>query len=719
MTNLCSINEPHRSSVVRGTGQVQLKFYNNAPFQKSYRNDDKHRDNFLFKPPRSIHIRIHRHPSGPHDISEEHKVYTGFERRNNNNLNMQPKQHRIFSIFDGNNAFRKLRHPSSLIRQTLCSIVLGGHASKIIPHNLPDNHFAWTYNVKAPWLGEHKPKNERIIPIVAKRYISHFSSDSVEKHSTTPLITKQASAPPAQHKDKSVCSTRTIQLPLKSSSAEPTTIRSFGRVATNSPSTTTTNVLNADFDGPLPVKSVEPRNSAKTKSVSSLVNNFVELAKNKSSSDQRVHQHPAVSDAKRIITTTGSVNSCERPPKRHSSCSLFLKKDPQIISSAVNIDAETSECSIAVEEHIPTFYFPNGQTSAEFRFKEEQKLTNLKQMFDKKESQCIGFNDFSDVMRVLDLPLYWKSALFRAIGIRKKDAISFDAVSNVWKNIVSNFHDPASRFFYLLSCNRNQNYLEPCDWENFILDVVNTHPGLRFLKEAREFISRYCKTVIARIYFVVNRTLSDRITLNELRNSNLLQVIDNLEKEDDINKFTDYFSYEHFYVIYCKFWEIDTDHDLFISREDLYQHNQNAISRRVIDRIFSGAVTNCADIRKGLMSYYEFVWFLIAEEDKHSRSSIEYWFRCLDIDGDGYISMYELEYFYEEQMQRMEMYGFEFMQFEDVMCQILDMLKPVDNTKIRLMDLKKCKLVNVFFDTFINTEKHLENEQRDPFARFK
>ena len=32
---------------------------------------------------------------------------------------------------------------------------------------------------------------------------------------------------------------------------------------------------------------------------------------------------------------------------------------------------------------------------------------------------------------------------------------------------------------------------------------------------------------------------------------------------------TDFFSYEHFYVIYCKFWELDTDHDMVISKEDI------------------------------------------------------------------------------------------------------------------------------------------------------
>lgn len=43
----------------------------------------------------------------------------------------------------------------------------------------------------------------------------------------------------------------------------------------------------------------------------------------------------------------------------------------------------------------------------------------------------------------------------------------------------------------------------------------------------------------------------------------------------------------------------------------------------------------------------------------------------MDLDGDGYISMYELEYFYEEQLQRMESLGIETLPFEDCLCQVV------------------------------------------------
>ena len=42
----------------------------------------------------------------------------------------------------------------------------------------------------------------------------------------------------------------------------------------------------------------------------------------------------------------------------------------------------------------------------------------------------------------------------------------------------------------------------------------------------------------------------------------------------------------------------------------------------------------------------------------------------MDLDGDGYLSMYELEYFYEEQLQRMEQLGIETLPFEDCLCQV-------------------------------------------------
>ena len=56
------------------------------------------------------------------------------------------------------------------------------------------------------------------------------------------------------------------------------------------------------------------------------------------------------------------------------------------------------------------------------------------------------------------------------------------------------------------------------------------------------------------------------------------------KQEQDINKVLDYFSYEHFYVLYCKFWELDGDHDFLLDRDDLVKLCNYTLTYRIVDR---------------------------------------------------------------------------------------------------------------------------------------
>jgi serine/threonine-protein phosphatase 2A regulatory subunit B'' len=76
------------------------------------------------------------------------------------------------------------------------------------------------------------------------------------------------------------------------------------------------------------------------------------------------------------------------------------------------------------------------------------------------------------------------------------------------------------------------------------------------------------------------------MTYRELKRSDLLEALYALEREEDINRVTRYFSYEHFYVIYCKFWELDSDHDFLLSRDDLARYSNCALTFQVVNRIF-------------------------------------------------------------------------------------------------------------------------------------
>ena len=77
------------------------------------------------------------------------------------------------------------------------------------------------------------------------------------------------------------------------------------------------------------------------------------------------------------------------------------------------------------------------------------------------------------------------------------------------------------------------------------------------------------------------------------------------------------------------------------------------------------------------MSFGDFVWFILSEEDKTTITSIEYWFRIIDLDNNGIITGYELEHFFEEQSQRLTFLNNELViNFENIVCQMVDLLRP-------------------------------------------
>ncbi|CAH2223427.1 serine threonine- phosphatase 2A regulatory subunit B subunit beta isoform X2 [Pelobates cultripes] len=228
----------------------------------------------------------------------------------------------------------------------------------------------------------------------------------------------------------------------------------------------------------------------------------------------------------------------------------------------------------ALSQNIPKFYFPKGCPKDNVNI--DCIISKIEKTFSLFPNERATLDDMGKVAKACECPLYWKSPLFYAAGGDRSGFVSVHKFVAIWRKILQTCHDDTAKFMQLLA-KPGCTYLEREDFVPFLQDVVNTHPHLTFLREASEFHSRYITTVIQRIFYTVNRSWSGRITCAELRKSNFLQHVALLE-EEDINQSTDYFSYEHFYVIYCKFWELDTDHDLYIDEQDLSKHSDHAFT---------------------------------------------------------------------------------------------------------------------------------------------
>ena len=223
---------------------------------------------------------------------------------------------------------------------------------------------------------------------------------------------------------------------------------------------------------------------------------------------------------------------------------------------------------------IPQFYFPPGVAVTPPQ--EEARLCHrVDELFGSGTDDRLGVDALRDVCaQVAGLPRFFASKIVGRLGRDlPADSVEADAEGptvakadfmNFWKSELKDA-SLAGRVFAVLK-RPGATFVVPQDWHEVLQELLETHAGLDFLRETKEFQARYVETVIARIYYTLDRRGLGRLTLRDIERGELLAALSLIDTDDDINKEMHFFSYEHFYVLYCKFWELDTDHDLEINR---------------------------------------------------------------------------------------------------------------------------------------------------------
>ena len=432
---------------------------------------------------------------------------------------------------------------------------------------------------------------------------------------------------------------------------------------------------------------------------------------------------------------SSSSSSTTSTPAKGSESSI----DAPSRSSSPSLPAPTAPVTAkgASLELIPRFHFPGaggrGRGKAIPADSLQQRSESIAASFREYPSGMSHENFVAVTKDLCNLPSFFSTPLHKRVRamwavknakspaeaagapdtLSEEGLVTEEMFRSFWKSEIEPF-DRYSRFFRLLK-RPNRNYIFPSDFEPFLKELLKYHPGLEFLESAPEFQDKYMRTVVARIFYSTDRYQRWRLSERDVRRSNpsLLDAFDAVDENDDINVVHNFFSYEHFYVLYCKFWELDTDRDFMITQEDLLRYGGHALTRRAIERVFEQAGRQFLCTSPGKMGYEDFCFFMLAEEDKSTLESIKYWFSVVDLNSDGAVTPEEMKVFYDEQLHRMECLGHELVPFDDIYSQLCDLvgLSAADGfAKFELKDFTRggvdhMMLTGNFFNMLFNLNK--------------
>ena len=95
----------------------------------------------------------------------------------------------------------------------------------------------------------------------------------------------------------------------------------------------------------------------------------------------------------------------------------------------------------------------------------------------------------------------------------------------------------------------------------------------------------------------------------------------------------------------------------------------------------------CSMIITHIQDYKTYLDLTLALENKGEPQSIQFLFRILDIDGKGYLTVWDLNYFFQGIQSRLREQNADPQPFSDIQDEIFDMVKPKNAFKITLEDL--------------------------------
>ncbi|ORX61127.1 Serine/threonine-protein phosphatase 2A regulatory subunit B [Piromyces finnis] len=314
----------------------------------------------------------------------------------------------------------------------------------------------------------------------------------------------------------------------------------------------------------------------------------------------------------------------------------------------------------------------------------------------------LSYFDFTAIAAAL--PTKFKEYFSSKIFYQLMDDTGYISVINFFNYVVKKISFKQTRLDLSLYDTDNTGYLTEEQFEDYLTDLIKSLPQIF---EMNKMFEKFYVCIAARkFFFFLDPRHKGKINIRELLLSSVYQEFYGLKENKD-DKYN-WFSIESAMTVYGQYLNLDTDGNGMISRSELSNFCSGVYSDIFLDRVFEEFPTYNNE-----MDFQAFIDFHLMVNNLNKPEAISLAFRCLDLEGVGYLSKPVVTHHYKSLFQKMVKYGFEIIEEENIVVELFDMAHPEETEKIKIQDLIKCGMANSILGILIDARGLNNYENRE------